>query len=566
VGFVEDGNGSDAELQDLPADERQPVLVTNVEELRVHDVGDGVHAARKSKSRSTRDGMRAAHRHPLIVPPLDYPPRVEKRIDELKRYVRFSDDDARRLASFREKATPHYARIAAEFYERIREHEDAHAVLTGEEQIARLQGSMVRWLDGLFGGVYDQEYFAQTERIGRVHVKVGLPQRYMLTAMALIRSSLSAIVDEPKARDALSRLLDIELAVMLESYREDLNARIARAAEVEHEALSRRAARTEHRYVNAVELADLLVIGVDAAGHILLFNREAERVTGWARDEVIGRPFSEMLVNDAGLTTRAGKLRDVKWQIANAPESRADDVVTFYIGRDVTEERAERDHRQQQERLAAVGTLAAGLAHEIRNPLNGAQLHVSFLERALAKGGDQESREAVKVVGEEIQRLAHLVTDFLDFARPRPLQRATTSAKALCDRAVQLVTAGAKSAKVELTSDLPSNDVVFEADPQRLEQVLLNLLQNAIEAAGPRGGHVVLRVRREPRHVWMEVEDDGPGLPAGDPPVFDAFYSTKPNGTGLGLAIVHRIVTDHGGTIDVDSRPGRTRFRVRIPL
>jgi signal transduction histidine kinase len=172
----------------------------------------------------------------------------------------------------------------------------------------------------------------------------------------------------------------------------------------------------------------------------------------------------------------------------------------------------------------------------------------------------------VKVVGEEIQRLAHLVTDFLDFARPRPLQRASVSAKALCERAVQLASASGKARNVEVRADLPASDLVFDGDSQRLEQVLLNLLHNAIEAAGPRGGHVVLRARREPRHVWLEVEDDGPGLPSGDPPVFDAFYSTKPDGTGLGLAIVHRIVTDHGGTIDVDSRPGQTRVRVRIPL
>jgi signal transduction histidine kinase len=249
----------------------------------------------------------------------------------------------------------------------------------------------------------------------------------------------------------------------------------------------------------------------------------------------------------------------------------ADDVVVFLVGRDVTDERIAQERLHQQERLAAVGTLAAGLAHEIRNPLNGAQLHLSFLSRSLtASRASEDVLDAVHVVGDEIQRLARLVTDFLDFARPRPLQRVRTSARALASRAVQLVTASADAAGVEVTMDLPSRDLVFLADPERLEQVVLNLLQNAVEAISsprrPAGGHVVVRARREPRHVWIEVEDDGPGLPSEDPPVFDAFYSTKPNGTGLGLAIVHRIVTDHGGTIDVESRPGQTRFRVRLPL
>lgn len=514
---------------------------------------------------------------------------MESRVDELKRYVRFSTDDAQRLAAFGPEAAPHFERVAQEFYDRVREHEEAHAVFTGEDQISRLQASMVRWLGGVFGGVYDEAYFARTGQVGRVHVKVGLPQRYMLTAMALIRSSLTSVIvgsgrpDAPAVADALSRLLDIELAVMLESYRDDLVARVKRAVEVEQEASSRRAARSDAYYVAAVELAPVVVVGIDARGEVLLFNPAAERATGYARDEVLGRAFVDLFLPEEErrrapnfgdlrpgatveltLVTRAHKFRDFRWQVARDAQPGG---ALFLVGGDVTDERAERERRQQQERLAAVGALAAGLAHEIRNPLNGARLHVSFLERTLSKsGGSAETLDAVHVVGDEIQRLARLVTDFLDFARPRPLAYANTSIRALCDRAARLVSSSAETAGVELDFDLPPRDVVFEADAQRLEQVLLNLLQNGIEALAPAGGQINVRARREPRHVWLEVEDDGPGLPEGHVPVFDAFFSTKPNGTGLGLAIVHRIVTDHGGTIDVDSRPGRTRFRLKLPL
>lgn len=525
-------------------------------------------------------------------------PRQETRIDELKRYIRFTDEDARRLAGFAHHAAPHFRRIAQEFYERIREHEDAHSVFNGEAQITRLQDSMVRWLERVFGGVYDDAYFQKTEQIGRIHVKVGLQQRYMPAAMTLIRSSLARItldeggVEGGAIADSISRLLDLELTVMLESYREDMMARVHRLARAEQDSVGRRATKMEEQYVKAAELAPLLVLGLDETGSIVLFNRGAERATGYAQDEVLGRSFVELLLpeeqrrsegptfehktegttaeedtRELPLLTRAGKIRDVRWHIVRVPSNEETDVSMFAFGVDVTEERIARERQHQEKRLAALGTLAAGLAHEIRNPLNGARLHVSFLQRALAKQSDSaEALEAVQVVGEEIQRLARLVTDFLDFAQPRPLALGATSMRALCERAVQLVASSASEGHVALTTDLPPVEILFEADGQRLQQVLLNLLQNAIEALAPDGGKVVLRARREPHNVWIEVEDDGPGLPAGDPPVFDAFFSTKPTGTGLGLAIVHRIVTDHGGTVDVSSRPGSTRLRVKLPL
>ncbi len=518
----------------------------------------------------------------------------------MKRYARFGHEDAKLVAAMRPYCAPHFTRIAEEFYDRIREHEDAHAVFTGEEQIMRLQRSLVRWLERLLSGVYDESYFGETVQIGRVHVKVGLPQHYMFTAMTLIRRELDALVvanaraaAEP-TRDALHRLIDLELGVMIEGYREHLSARIHATSEHASQALSRSLARTEHRFVSAVELARILIIGLDATGAIRLFNREAERVTGYDRDEMTGQPFIATLMAEevvptdgsrvaralAGegidaatfesvLLTRTGKHLDVRWQLANAPADEEDEVVLFVMGQDVTEARAAQESARQHEKLAAVGTLAAGLAHEIRNPLNGAQLHVAFLERALKKAGvaTPEMTEAVTVVGDEITRLALLVTEFLDFARPKPLSVKPFVLQALCIRVVGLVTSQTAATRVAVTTDLPARELVVEGDGSKLEQVLLNLLQNGIEALAPGGGgSVVLRVRRQPRLAVIEVEDDGPGLPRSDAPIFDAFFSTKPNGTGLGLAIAHRIVSDHNGTLTVESRPGRTRFRVTVPL
>jgi len=522
----------------------------------------------------------------------------ETRFQELKRYVRFDDRDAQLLVRFRERAEPEFPRIALEFYDRIREHTDAHDVFTGEEQILRLQRSLVLWMARVCGGTYDEAYHEQTSQIGRVHVRIGLPQRYMLTAMALIRVALLRIADRefgadsPPMREALIRILDIELAVMLETYKDSFVERIRAVERQERLDLGSALARAEHRYVNAVELASVIIIGLDRSGSILLFNREAERVTGFARDEVLGRPFLEAMapedpdggrsrrledalagrsqpeVTEGVLRTRAGKLRDVLWNLGYAGKQQEDDIVLFAIGRDLTETRAMEERARQAEKLAAIGTLAAGLAHEIRNPLNGAQLHLSYLERAIKKkAGEQDMLDATRVVADEITRLAHLVTEFLDFARPKPLQLKATSLFKLCDHARSMVLTQAEAVRVDVSCDLPSTDLEFQADQAKLTQVLLNLLQNAVEATGNGGGgSVVLRARRGPRHVIIDVEDDGPGLSTPEAPIFDAFFSTKEGGTGLGLAITHRIVTDHGGSIDVSSKTGRTTFRVILPL
>jgi len=522
----------------------------------------------------------------------------ETRFQELKRYVRFDERDARLLKVFREKAESEFPRIALEFYDRIREHKEAHAVFTDEEQILRLQRSLVLWMSRVCGGKYDEAYHEQTSQIGRVHVKIGLPQRYMLTAMALIRVALLRIADRDlgadaaPTREALIRILDLELAVMLETYKDSFVERIRSVERQERADLGSALARAEHRYVNAVELASVIIVGLDRLGSILLFNREAERVTGFARDEVLGRPFLDVLgpedldgqlahrlqealagraestATEGILRTRAGKLRDILWNFGYAGQEQDDDVVLFAIGGDLTDARAMEERTRQAEKLAAIGTLAAGLAHEIRNPLNGAQLHLSFLERSIKKKApEQDMLEATRVVADEITRLAHLVTEFLDFARPKPLQLKPISLYKLCDHARSMVQTQAEGVGVELSCDLPSADLEFEADQAKLTQVLLNLLQNAVESTGSGGGgSVVLRARWTPRNLLLDVEDDGPGLQTPDAPIFDAFFSTKEGGTGLGLAITHRIVTDHGGSIDVSSKTGKTTFRVTLPL
>ena len=217
------------------------------------------------------------------------------------------------------------------------------------------------------------------------------------------------------------------------------------------------------------------------------------------------------------------------------------------------------------ERLAAVGTLAAGLAHEVRNPLNSASLQLAVLERRLARGETGDKAIAVtRIIKGEIDRLDRLVKDFLAFAKPAPLDRRPVDVGALLASVAELIGPETEAARVaveiEATPDLPR----AAGDAERLRQVLLNLTRNAVEAMHERGGTLTLRAKPAREVLEIDVEDDGPGFPS-ELPVFDAFFTTKDQGTGLGLSLVHRIISDHGGTIRVASRPGRTCFTFTLP-
>jgi PAS domain S-box-containing protein len=535
--------------------------------------------------------------------------------EELRQYVGFGAKDEALLAELRPLLAPGFRAVAEEFYDRTRDHEAAHAVFSGEEQIDRLKQSLTAWLERVFTGPYDRAYYERTSTIGHVHVKVGLPHRYMFTAMSVVRTRLAELARAagagPAHVDALHKALDLELVVMVDRYFAEVLARAQRAERAELEAVLE---RTEHRYASAVEMADLLIVAVDKSGKVQLWNREAERVSGVARTEALGASLLDVLVPeearpeldrafallrekagqnhdstaprsirgaeivppsaladehavvDSVVRTPGGKSREVRWQLSYRPSREEDGIDVFAIGRDVTEERELAARARQNERLAAVGTLAAGLAHEIRNPLHGALLHVTFLERAMKRAGavDPDAADALGVVKSEIQRLSNLTTDFLDFARPRPLDRVDVDLGKLCERVSMMVSGKAAEGHVTVRLDPARTPLVVSLDASKIEQVLLNLAQNGIEAMAPAGGTLVMRIRRKPVDALIEVEDTGPGLSA-DAPVFDPFYSTKPAGTGLGLAIAHSIVAAHGGTLDFESRPGKTVFRVTLP-
>ncbi len=223
----------------------------------------------------------------------------------------------------------------------------------------------------------------------------------------------------------------------------------------------------------------------------------------------------------------------------------------------------------EAERLAYVGTLASGLAHEIRNPLNSLNLNMQMLEEeARERSPDGSEQRLLSLTRSELARLEGLATDFLNYARPRQLELSDVPAVELMERVLGVLAGEIQESGVEVSIEDRSQGAHVKADRGQLGQLLLNLTRNALAAAAaseqPR---VRLGIHREAAVVVLEVADNGPGIPEDElGNIFDLFYSTKKGGTGLGLAIVRRIALAHGAEIGVESSSGQgTTMRVSLP-
>jgi nitrogen-specific signal transduction histidine kinase len=230
---------------------------------------------------------------------------------------------------------------------------------------------------------------------------------------------------------------------------------------------------------------------------------------------------------------------------------------------------------QEQARLAALGTMAAGLAHEIRNPLAGIKGAAQYLQATNTQADDEDF---LQVITDEVDRLNVVVSNFLDYSRPYELERQPDDINAIVTQVVSLLRAEGAPQGVKLVMDLAGGLPLCQVDGDKLVQVFLNLLKNAVQAVERKGGTVTVetrhgRLRRPGSEEGLEgVEisflDDGPGIALEDlDKLFVPFFTTKVHGTGLGLAITQRIVKAHEGDLEVKSKPGRgSCFTVRVPV
>lgn len=247
-----------------------------------------------------------------------------------------------------------------------------------------------------------------------------------------------------------------------------------------------------------------------------------------------------------------------------ATENRAKTEHLAQANRELREAQAE---VQRSERLAALGQLSAGLAHEIRNPLGVISASAEILEKNVADE-NKVAREVSGFIRSEVHRTNELVTRFLNFTRPSPLQKEPANLNDVVRGAVSQLMEKVKGRKEDIQIRQDLHDVPrFSFDATLVESVVLNLLLNGYEAMSS-GGTLVVRTRRNGSMAQIEVADSGIGIKKDQlENIFNPFFTTKPNGVGLGLAMVSKFVDSHGGKITVNSRAGEgATFRVSLPL
>jgi PAS domain S-box-containing protein len=485
--------------------------------------------------------------------------------------------------------------------------------------------------------VYDFAVPIQVERQKWGIVRVGLSKRRMeaqiretrwelgaLTALTLVLGGLAAALVARRIARPVRQLAEGAAAIS----RGELNQQIepSTSDEIGHLAIAfnhmavqlfqqrtdLEAAHAELRH-RFEELADLksytdsilgsIVTGIvtlDLDGRVVTLNPAAELLTGLFAAEVTGRYCTEVFAHtpevveilmetlssrtgmaslSLALRRRNGTAIPVELSTAPLRGVEGKDLGVVGVFRDLSQVRELEEQLRRSDRLAALGTLAAGLAHEIRNPLTSLRTFTRLVPRRFE---DERFRQTFqRVVPRELERINRIVEQLLQLARPTRLHFKPLRLSSLLERVLELYANQIEAKQITVVREYARDLPPIQADPEHLYQALLNLVVNALEAMGA-GGRLTLRIgwregmdpflpsRRRAVHrgVRVEIQDTGSGIPPSVADrVFDPFFTTKEGGTGLGLALAHKVIEDHGGTLSFESTPGvGTTLRISLPL
>ena len=530
----------------------------------------------------------------------------------LQRYVGWKEDDTRRLRALRGVAERLLPDLVEDFYHEIQNHPVAARVFSGSEQIARLKRTLKLWLRELFSGNYDASYVWRHWQAGLRHVQIGLPSVYTHAALARLRQGLMTGLQEIWPGEptdlldsfpALNRLLDLDLAIIDWAYhsetvaREQRAARLAEVAEFGRKAFlnfdvgqlmgeaCRRTVETLRADVGSVwelnltgdrlvrssvfglkvEEAAIESIEADTATStgfslhsslpIVVEDQSSETTHQFSTfQQTIGsraclciaiqgsvRPYGVLQVDFRNPRVFTDADATFLQSISN--------VLAAVISRQQTEDQA-----RQSERLAAIGQMMTGLAHESRNALQRSQACLEMLTLEVA--GQDRAGDLITRIQKAQNHLLHLFEEVRGYASPIHLHRKSCDLRSIWRETWSHLESSHRPKSIELveTCLVDCNCCV---DPNSMEQVFRNIFDNAIHAS-PQGGKIFVQCTQlqllAEQFLRISIRDQGPGLSVEQRDrMFDPFYTTKTHGTGLGLAIARRIINAHGGNISACS-------------
>jgi len=346
------------------------------------------------------------------------------------------------------------------------------------------------------------------------------------------------------------------------------------------------------------------IITVDAGQRIVLFNPAAEQMFRCTAEEALGQPIErfiperfhgghrghvETFSHTKATNRRMGGLGSVSGLRADGEEFPVEAAISqveaggqklyTVILRDISVRKKLEEQLRQTERLAELGTLASGMAHEIGTPMNVILGRAEFLQR---KTKDPDTAKGLQTIIDQVERITRIMNQLLTFARRRPIERCPMNLNKVVEETIDMMRERFKRHRIEVVTDLASSLPKADADPVQISQVMLNLAMNALHAIGDDG---TLRIRTavapaksaHANHavdmvdmIEVSVADTGHGIAPEDlDKIFNPFFTTKEagKGTGLGLTVVHGIVEEHGGHIRVESEPQTgTTFRILLPI
>lgn len=508
--------------------------------------------------------------------------RLLDRYRALQTYVGWQEADAQHVVAAGRAIRPHIAELIDDFYAEIQRHPQTRDAITGgTAQVQRLKQLLRQWLEQLLEGRYDEQYVLRRWRVGLRHVAIGLDQVYSSAALSRLRSGIVRWLhadwkgspgELALAAAALHRLIDLDMAMIQDAYQlEHLRRHKLR----EQHRLAEAKSRGEEPFRNLVEEAGCVIVILRSDNTIAYLNPFAEELTGYASTEVVGRDFLMLLLPAAErhsvlqalelalagnrvrnhqntLLTKDGSEAMLLWNARRLEDFEGSPAV-LAVGTDLTAVKEAQRKTLQSERLAAIGQMVAGLAHESRNALQRCQACLEMLE--LEIGDNASAKDLIQRIQRAQDQLHRLFEEVRSYAGPIKLELSTCSLPEVWREAWESLSAQRAGRAATLRESLAEGDFRCRIDRFRMVQVFRNLLENSLAACkDPVEIEVACssaQLGDEPA-VQIALRDNGPGFTREQRRrIFEPFFTTKTQGTGLGMPIAQRIVDAHGGRMAI---------------